>query len=177
MNNDDLLLICGGTNDINEFCDVNSLYHEVQNNIKNCLHTNIIISAIPFRYDTPSLNKKIHLMNLKLKQLSIIQTNVHFLPLNFIEQSDYSKIGIHLNFFGKNQFSNRIMDFVNNKESNKCYFRQVIPVIITKRDHLVNNKFRKYNRNSLRLAKPSNIQYWNNNNDFLDYSMTHQILF
>lgn len=145
MDKNDFVIISGGTNDIDEFLNVNALYNEVKSKITKCLHTNIIISAVPYRYDKPGLNKIIRKVNFELNKLSYIQNNVYFLSLHFIKSFHYTNYGLHLNFLGKNLYTNQLMCLINNNNN--------IPVIVTNRHPVRSYKQTKWYDQKIQKTK------------------------
>jgi hypothetical protein len=101
LTKDDYVLVIGGTNDIHSQCDIEHIVKDLENKLKHLCHTNIVISSVPFRYDTPYLNSKIRNMNKKLKQLTFKYSHIDLLELYNLKKDDYTTFGLHLNNFGK----------------------------------------------------------------------------
>lgn len=140
MTDHDFLVILGGTNDITTHLDANYIPNNIEKTIKSCSHTNFIVSAIPYRYDKPYLNKKIYQINVLLKKLCDKYYHCNFLSLYTINHQDYTKFGLHLNYFGKLKYSsliNQLIQDINNYRNKSAF----IPVKITLRDFLVKQSF------------------------------------
>lgn len=112
MNKNDVIVIISGTNDIDFNVKTNKLVEEIEEKIKDISGTNIIISAIPFRYDFPFFNKNIRIINKQLQKMCEKYINVHYMPLYSLNIEDYTKYGLHLNNNGKNKLSKLILEHV-----------------------------------------------------------------
>jgi len=138
MTQDDFLLINGGTNDITSNININFIASEIEKVVNKCSNTNIIISALPYRYDKPYLNKLIYQTNNLLKQICNKYYHVNFLPLSTINRDDYTKHGLHLNTFGKLKYCNSLHQLINQVNSYKDG-SAFIPVKITPMNFLGNH--------------------------------------
>jgi lysophospholipase L1-like esterase len=77
LNNDDVVIICGGANDINKNESTTGLRY-IRNFVVNLKHTNILLMTAPQRHDLPShscINKEVQVFNRKLYKL--IKTMYH----------------------------------------------------------------------------------------------------
>lgn len=114
MNKNDVLIILGGTNDIS--IDVNEKYicDSIEKTLKMTSHTNVVLSAIPFRYDYPHLNRKIRNINVTLNKITKKYSHVSFLQLYSFNRTDYTTNGLHFNYEGKKKYCNLISDNILN---------------------------------------------------------------
>lgn len=114
MVKDDYIVIVAGTNDITPHLNNKFIAQEIKNKIQNCSHTNIIVTAIPYRYDKYSFfNKKINRSNNSIRKVCDEFKHSHYLPLHSFCRNDYATHGLHLNTFGKQKFSNLIIDKID----------------------------------------------------------------
>jgi len=136
MTTHDFLVILGGANDITPHLDADYIPNEVEKTIKSVSHTNVIISAIPYRYDKAFLNKRISQINALLKKLCDKYYHCNFLPLSNMNRQDYTKHGLHLNLFGKLKYSCLVNQLIEDTNSyiNKTAF---IPVRVTHERHFL----------------------------------------
>ncbi|XP_023724354.1 uncharacterized protein LOC111873669 isoform X2 [Cryptotermes secundus] len=106
----DFLIISSGSNDVSK-SDTRIAFSNIVNFIKNIRHTNVILTGVPLRYDTPGcsqLNDAINLFNNKLSKLTKIFSHVFMSePIN--NRLLYTKYGSHLNTLGKEIFSNQLV--------------------------------------------------------------------
>lgn len=137
MKNTDYVIIIAGTNDIRKDLDHNSIIKEIKTKLMGISNyndnTNIIITALPFRYDIPFFNQNIRKINDGLQQLCNSLLNVNFLPVNFLRRQHYTKHGLHLNKFGKIAFSQSLSKLIT-ENMDKCGTAKPIPVRITQRN-------------------------------------------
>lgn len=109
LTKNDFLIIIGGTNDItNDLFDLKEMLNFVNLTFEENKNTNVILSYIPFRHDKPELNKIIHRINQRFKQLSKRYQHTECLPLHQIDRSCYTQHGLHLNFSGKVKYVNKL---------------------------------------------------------------------
>lgn len=135
MDQDDFLVIFGGTNDIKPHLSDNFIPNKIEQTIEKCSHTNIIVSALPYRYDIPYLNRKIYQTNRLLKQLCDKYYHANFLPLNTIKRDDYSNGGLHFNRYGKSKYSQLLAHLIKDINSYRTA-SALIPVKINQGDFL-----------------------------------------
>lgn len=106
-------------------------------------HTNIIISAIPYRNNDPKMNHHIRKLNDKMRIVINKYSHVKFVSLLNFLRSDYIRYGLHLNLTGKQRLACLIKDCTiqdihfNNIENN------MIPVKISQRKHFLGNRNRR----------------------------------
>lgn len=96
----DFVFVLGGTNDKYR----NFPLKKVREIIKSTTHTNVVIGAVPYRYDKPLLNNNIFEVNLKIFELIQKSRSMHacFLDVNsFLLEKHYTKHGLHLKGSGK----------------------------------------------------------------------------
>lgn len=108
----DFIILMAGTNDIHKNTDTALLIEEFESKIKHCGNTNIILSAIPFRYDVPFLNPKIIKLNKNLENLAKKYSYVHFLQLNELNKGCYTSFGLHLNKLGKSKLVSMLKSLI-----------------------------------------------------------------
>lgn len=114
MINKDYVVIVAGTNDINPYLSNNCIAQDIKNKIKNVSHTNVIIAAVPYRYDEySSFNNKIYKVNNSIRKICDEFKFTHYLPLQSFCRNDYTAHGLHFNTFGKHKFSNLIREKID----------------------------------------------------------------
>lgn len=136
MNKNDYLVILGGTNNISRDCSESELITNLENKIKDISHTNIIMSAIPYRYDLPLYNAKIRNINSKLLHLSYRYDNVHFMKLHDLKRYNFTTHGLHLKHTGKKQYCTIIRETIDELKAHKNYCSK-IPVVVSKRHNFL----------------------------------------
>lgn len=119
MTTDDFIVIIGGTNDITNCLNEKYIPNKVEKTIQCCSNTNVIVSAIPYRYDLPHLNRKIYYINSYLQKLCDKYSNTHFLSLDALKRYHYTNHGIHLNSSGKLKMSTTIVTLMKGIEARK----------------------------------------------------------
>lgn len=132
MNNKDYAIIIAGTNDINSSVNVMDIYNKIEMQIKSVSNTNILLSAIPFRYDDPNLNRKIRKLNYHLKEMPRKYPNCSFVQLTSFKRYHFTNDGLDFNILGKKEFLNIITELILNDTTNKN-----IPTIITQRNYFL----------------------------------------
>lgn len=128
LNHKDFIFIMAGTNDIHKKTNLTLLVEEFEKTIKLCGNTNLILSAVPYRYDAPFLNSKIMHLNKLLENLANKYSYVHFLQLNELNRECYTSHGLHMNSLGKIKLTSMLhslMQFILNDG------KHLIPVRIT----------------------------------------------
>lgn len=122
---DDHVVIIGGTNDVNS----NNIIRCVTKIANLCFKTNVIISTIPYRYDTPhwNVNQNIYMINKRIyKSISNFRrynSNICVLDFNLhLNCNNYVVDGVHLNKSGKQilgeNLSNVLIQRVNHPVKN-----------------------------------------------------------
>jgi hypothetical protein len=103
LTEEDILIYCGGTNDImknNTSKGIKFIHHYL---LKNC-HTNIIFLGVPHRYDLMEtsvneevkfFNKKLYDVTSKYRHTSVIHTD--------LPREDFTSHGLHLRNSGKDK--------------------------------------------------------------------------
>lgn len=142
LNKDDYLIIIGGTNDLDDInCDTEVLFDHVENVLKLQTHTNIIISAVPYRYDVPQMNYYIRQFNNKLRTLTNKYSHIKFVPLYSFFYKDYTSHGLHLNLIGKQKLANLLKSYLHIR--GPTLENYTIPVRITGRKHFLETPYKK----------------------------------
>ena len=98
----DLIILCGGTNDIASK-SASAILKPIVDFIKMNNHTNILISSIPYRHDLAShsqLNKEITIINRKLLRITQAYDHTEMLIIDN-NRNLYTRHGLHLNKVGK----------------------------------------------------------------------------
>lgn len=115
MDKNDFVIVLGGTNDINKYSNPKEIIDNIELKLTNTdlSKTNVILSALPYRYDTPRLNKKINYINLCLQKMSEKLCNVHFTYLYDIHWYDYTRHGLHYNKYGKQKLANIFKNMID----------------------------------------------------------------
>lgn len=148
----DFVIIMAGTNDINKNTEMKLLVDEFEKTIKKCANTNIILSALPYRYDAPYLNSKIMKLNKLLENLANKFFNVYFLQLSELNRDCYTFHGLHLNKLGKYKLASMIKNLMNYILNDG---KHIIPVRLTTgwfHDQQSKNKY--FLEKGLALKKP-----------------------
>uniref|UniRef100_A0A8D8WLU1 Uncharacterized protein n=1 Tax=Cacopsylla melanoneura TaxID=428564 RepID=A0A8D8WLU1_9HEMI len=102
LDQDDCLVLFGGTNDI-----FHTPWTQLENYLfsflqKNCTKLRIVVVGIPYRYNTPAANTHIKRLNAKIRLVVNIFKNSVFLDTNKrINKKDYLNDKLHLNKIGK----------------------------------------------------------------------------
>uniref|UniRef100_A0A8D8UVR2 Uncharacterized protein n=1 Tax=Cacopsylla melanoneura TaxID=428564 RepID=A0A8D8UVR2_9HEMI len=102
LDQDDCLVLFGGSNDI-----FHTPWTQLKNYLfsflqKNCTKLRIVVVGIPYRYNTPAANTHIKRLNLKIRLVVNIFKNSVFLDTNKrINKRDYLYDKLHLNKNGK----------------------------------------------------------------------------
>jgi hypothetical protein len=139
LTNRDFIIIAAGTNDITSYMnDQSYIASNLEDKIKIYSHTNIIVTALPYRYDKPWLNIKIRGINKQIERFCERYNHTNFLSLYNINRDDYTTHGLHLNKIGKMKYVNSLYNVIakieclNNNEAK-------IPIRITQRNHFLGN--------------------------------------
>jgi lysophospholipase L1-like esterase len=114
---EDYVFVLGGTNNFSEYSSTREIQifrNCLENIIKECRSTNLIIASIPYRYDTSwdSVENRLikqaneHTRNICRKH------NVHFVDIWSLERKAHTRHGLHLSNFGKNILARKIVDIV-----------------------------------------------------------------
>ena len=109
LSNDDVLIICCGTNDY-ESDNFKSTFQ----NISSLMQTNILVLGIPFRYDllnSTMVNSEICKINKKLSKLANTASNIGFLDSDN-DSKLFTKHGLHRNKYGKQLIVTQIANFI-----------------------------------------------------------------
>lgn len=96
----DVVVIIGGSNNVDK--GVRSiLMKSIEKRLMTLSKkTNVVLSALPWRYDKNEYNEVVHLCNKNLYG-SILSGNVDFLPFNEIKRHNFTNHGQHLHKKGK----------------------------------------------------------------------------
>lgn len=138
LNNDDFVIIIAGTNDIDEPSkySVQKYCSELKENISKLKHTNVILSAIPYRFDKPLCNRYIKHVNMFIQKLALNYLHVHYLSLQDICRSHYTKHGLHLNMSGKKVYALAIINLISHISLGQSHMIP-IPIQTTTRKPLI----------------------------------------
>jgi hypothetical protein len=102
LTNDDMLIICCGSNDYEQDnCKVT--FKNIREYVLSLKHTNILVLAIPHRYDllnSIKVNTEFTKVNRKLSKLMNLLPNLYFLESNN-DSRFFTKHGLHRNKHGK----------------------------------------------------------------------------
>jgi hypothetical protein len=113
LSNDDVLIICCGTNDY-ESDNFKSTFQNIREYSSSLMHTNILVLGVPFRYDLPNstmVNSEICKINKKLSKLANTASNIGFLDSDN-DSKLFTKHGLHRNKYGKQLIVTQIADFI-----------------------------------------------------------------
>jgi hypothetical protein len=126
LGHDDVLIICGGTNDsaVNKST---STFHNISNFVTRNNHTNVILVNVPYRYDTGNssiINEGIERLNKTLNKLFTVSPRASFLK---IDQNGnlFTNHGLHHNRLGKQIFFHQIAITVYSlfEQRNTCPYK------------------------------------------------------
>lgn len=140
MDENDCLIVIGGTNNIEQNTYSRDIVKQIEEKLlkEHSTHTNIILTALPYRYDIPILNKEIRSINKGLEYISNKYYNAHFLSFTSFNRSHYTKHGLHFNSYGKETFSNLLHQEI--EKIHKCKNGTMkIPVKITEKRSFLGN--------------------------------------
>lgn len=109
----DFIIIIGGTNDKNHL-NIEKTITKIAN---ICFRTNVVISLVPYRYDTISANKNIYNGNQKIcnavKRLQKYNSNIGLFDINNeMAVSDYTKHGLHFSDSGKKKVCCNLWNYI-----------------------------------------------------------------
>lgn len=109
---DDVVVILAGTNDIrikNNFIPV------LEKSIAAMDHTNILLCTVPYCYDRPEFNERVYKVNKYIMNMSSKLANVKVIDVNaFLERTDYTNRGLHLNKRGKSTLCRNVATSITN---------------------------------------------------------------
>jgi sentrin-specific protease 8 len=113
----DYVVIAAGTNDVDSYMvNQSCIASHIEDKIKELVHTNFIITALPYRYDESFLNNKIKRINNQLEQFCKKYNHINYLSLRNINRYDYTSYGLHLNKIGKSKYVDSLYNLVNEVE-------------------------------------------------------------
>lgn len=103
----DFVLVIGGTNDLG---------HNMIRNFDHCLNrisacttnTNLLIANIPLRFDQPVQFQLHRLLNSKIESFTQKCPHATLIDLLKYKRTDFTRHGLHLNYMGKLNFTNRL---------------------------------------------------------------------
>lgn len=137
LNTNDFTIIMAGTNDIHPNMNERDVYNEIEDKIKSVKNTNILLSAIPYRYDDPILNKLIRKINKNLRKITEKYIHCSFVQLLTLKRYHFTYHGIHMNILGKRELLGILTDLITNDKVEKN-----IPTIVTERGYfLATNRY------------------------------------
>lgn len=124
----DYLIIMGGSNDLarNQGGIAMQCLDE---NLSNLGHKQTIVTSIPYRFDlidTSCVNLAIKEINIGYEKVCKKYKNVLFIDITFVERSNHTKQGMHMNKTGKIMVASKLCDaiiyFKNLKQVKKLTF-------------------------------------------------------
>jgi hypothetical protein len=110
LTNNDLLLVCIGSNDLG-VTHSNKILQNIVNFTSRHNHTNIILVKVPPRYDTANtnqVNNEIKIFNNKLMRCIKYYSHIRFVEVDH-NRKIFTKHGLHLNGVRKETFSKQIV--------------------------------------------------------------------
>lgn len=113
MGTDDVLIVFGGTNDVNSGpCD-NNILEQIKSLLLKVSKSKLFIVALPLRRDKPHLNNYISSVNKEISLAVSLTSNAKFISLSSISrQCFYTKFGLHFNMSGKRRIADLIIDHI-----------------------------------------------------------------
>jgi len=129
LGNNDVIVISGGINDMDNNCDKGSeILIKMTKFMQSYNNTNIVIMSIPHRYDLEKnsrINLEIQEVNRKLKNISYRDGHVTLLETD-TEKKFYTKHGLHLNKKRKDALARSIANLIKKLILNEDKGKQVI---------------------------------------------------
>ncbi|RZF45885.1 hypothetical protein LSTR_LSTR016539 [Laodelphax striatellus] len=110
MTDRDMVVLMGGTNDMNNF-NTKKLLSAIKKLLPNLMHVNVILMNIPKRYDLPfssNIHYQIQRTNFEIARICNRFKNVKLLDVYNLGRRFYTAHGLHLNFIGKRVISDVI---------------------------------------------------------------------
>jgi lysophospholipase L1-like esterase len=107
--NDDVVIICGGANDINKNESTTGL-RNIRNFVVNQKNTNTLLMTAPHRHDLPShscINMEVQVFNRKLYKVMKTMYHVTVIQTSLARDS-FTRHGLHMNASGKTLMANII---------------------------------------------------------------------
>lgn len=180
FNDNDYLIVIGGTNDDNK----TSLIKLMLNLVDKCFHTNLIISTIPYRYDKDRSNESIYEFNknmyVNITNVQRYNANIDILDFNCgMHRNKYTRHGLHLNKQGKVTLSRNILKCVKNIDDQFCdnkrsllknVLKYRVPGVFEKQWKQEN--FRKSSLKSLDQGHDDNSSVYSETDSVADSSIT-----
>jgi hypothetical protein len=103
MTSEDTLIVIGGGNDVAKNEGKKAVL-DLYKGLKSTVNTNVYVTGIPHRHDLSNnscVNTAVECTNSKMAEICKPYLNVKFVDLNFLERSDFTRHGLHLNNTGK----------------------------------------------------------------------------
>jgi hypothetical protein len=122
FNKSDFLVVLGGSNSITNYAtelNVNIFVNNIENLIRNCKGTNLILGTVPYRYDLNECSTE----NYTIRKLNEIircicrQNGIPFVEMWNLERKLHSRHGLHLNRLGKKHMTGIIASIIRGN----CY--------------------------------------------------------
>ncbi|KAG8303923.1 hypothetical protein J6590_106678 [Homalodisca vitripennis] len=109
FNEDDFILVIGGTNNV-ESTGKKHILEEFGRLMECTKKTNLIVATLPMRHDKPELDSKIDTTNTELTtKISNMDTNIRLLELHLLPRHLYTNHGMHYNKRGKRKIAEEVL--------------------------------------------------------------------
>jgi hypothetical protein len=106
LGSDDIVIVCGGSNDINKN-ESNFGLRQLKKLVLATQNTNIFIVTVPHRYDLQAFsftNKEIEVFNRKVQKIMKLDRNVSVVDTN-LSRNEFTQHGRHLNASGREKLA------------------------------------------------------------------------
>ena len=128
LTKEDVVIVCGGTNDIGKNASSNGL-KPLSNFVESRKHTNIIIMSAPHRDDlitSSCVNSEVKVFNRKLHKQMKLFDHAALLDMK-LNREHFTHHGLHMNTSGKTLISQRIAYNIR-----RIFIKRMTPPIILK---------------------------------------------
>lgn len=110
---DDVIVIVGGTNNVNIAGHCNDFTTVVNSFLAEVSKPKVLLVGLPPRHDKPSFNSTISKTNSHLLSISKLYSNVVFVSLEHLPRQCFTKQGLHLNPKGKTFLAGLLLKTLN----------------------------------------------------------------
>jgi len=114
LTQNDIVIMCGGTNNISKN-ELNKGLRHVTQFVQNKGNTNVIVMNAPHRFDLEErscVSKEVEVFNRKLNKIMKRYNHIKIITMSE-ERGHYTKHGLHMNKSGKKWITKKTADFIN----------------------------------------------------------------
>lgn len=148
MDNNDLLIVFGGTNDISSVPCVDKICNQIDEVLKMSSRTQLVVVGLPLRWDQPELNQQISLVNERISLLVLSYSHAKFLSLDSVfKPVFYTKHGLHFNMLGKKRIVGQLLNLIFPTPCSEPDPIKNIPVHLTTSDTCKNTFYNSRRQN------------------------------